>query len=116
MENRKRNNALLLALGAAAGAAAGWWLNTDKGRRFRKDSAEKINRWGEEMSEKASEKVADIKDGVQQTLSKGQDLVSQAGDAIKSKINVFANSAADTVDEAEKKFQNGVQKAKNEMS
>ena len=58
MDSQKRSNrrGLFFALGIAAGAVAGWYLNSDKGRRIRSESAKVID----ELSDKAVENAHTI--------------------------------------------------------
>ena len=46
MESQKKSRrGLFFILGIAAGAAAGYYLNSDRGRRVRKDSIDTLGKW-----------------------------------------------------------------------
>jgi hypothetical protein len=116
MNNEKRNNRLFAFLGFAAGAAAGWWLNTDQGRAWRKDTSDKINEWGQEVSEKATLGADIVQETVKHTIDQGQSYVTQAGNVIKEKFDTFSHSAAETAADVEESFKKGMKKAKNHIS
>lgn len=72
-----RNSGLLFALGAAVGAAAGYFLNSDRGRKIRKESTEKISDWSDKAAENAQEVVDQSKHSAQQLLRKSEELANR---------------------------------------
>ena len=53
--NRSTKHGLFFILGAAAGAAAAWYLNSDEGRELRRKSAKAMSEWSDKASGEAQE-------------------------------------------------------------
>ena len=70
-------------LGAVAGIAAGYYLNSDKGRRMRRDAGDQLARYGSAISEKAS-------GGARQVQSYALDI----GEAIRNHLNSLSDSTS----------------------
>lgn len=115
MEN-KRKNRLAVALGVVAGAAAGWWLNSDRGRKFRKDTAEKAVEVGNQVGDTAREQISNVSENLKNLAGQGKETIAKAGDAIKNGISNLASSASDQVDSGENALKNGADKAKNKLN
>jgi gas vesicle protein len=85
--NRSNRRGLYFILGLAAGAAAGWYLNSDRGRKVRRESAEAIGEWSEKAAENAQQFVDKSKSYAEDLASKfqrnAQDAQEMAEDMIK---------------------------------
>ena len=83
-EKRSSRKGLYFLLGIAAGAAAGWYLNSENGRRFRKRSADTISDWRETAASNA-----------QQLVEKSRDYA----DDLASRLDEYANNAHEMSEE-----------------
>lgn len=72
MDSVKRSDrkGLYFVLGLAAGAVAGWYLNSDKGRKVRHESAQAIGEWSEKAAENAQHIVEKSKHYAEDLASK----------------------------------------------
>ena len=102
---------LWFILGAAAGIAAGYYLNSDKGRRMRHDAGDQLVRYGSSLSEKAS-------GGARHMQSYANDI----GEAIRNHLNSLSDSTNTLRHRLEHQFDSGkkvlkgkVRKLENEL-
>lgn len=131
MANRKNNTGLAMIIGAAAGVAAGLWLNTTKGKLWRKkvseqakDASQVANEYAQtakgtvnEYSAKAKEQVNHISSTVKTEASnlkgKANEYVQQGKDALKKQASSFENKTASN--NATEAIREGVEKAKQRL-
>lgn len=138
MSNQSNNNNWKLLVGLAGGAALGWWLNTDKGREFRKNTGEKLNEFGNTVSETTQRQYANAAENVKsaietgkeglnntletgkkslnETLEVGKTYATSIAETAKSKLNIEVNQVEDVIDEAESAFDRGARKAQATIS
>ena len=88
-----RRNNLMLGVIAGASFALGYWLNSDKGREFRKDAEdtvhdayEKGQKTAHEAWEKTSEKVNEVIDTSVDMMQKARDVAAEAERKVKEKV------------------------------
>jgi len=123
MSNQNSNNNWKLIAGLAGGAALGWWLNTDKGRAFRKDANVKLNEFGNTVSTEAQRQyeaaAESMKSGLEsgkkslnQTIETGKIYAERISETAKAKLNNASNTAENKLEHAETAFQKGANKAK----
>jgi gas vesicle protein len=116
MSDNKNNRGLQLILGFAAGAIAGWWLNTDQGKAFRKNSADTVNQWGQNVGDVVTTQASHLQEGLKQTLANGQEMVAHAGQVIKERIQGASEEATEVVETAEADFAKGMKKAQQHLN
>ena len=104
-----------LAIGLFAGAAVGYYLASDDGKKMRKQAkkqAKKLEKQArvalKEQSEVLSVKINEITDNA-------KTMVNQASETAKTKMAAYKNEAEDVVEEAEGSFQQGINSAKAKM-
>lgn len=107
---------LWFLLGAIAGAAAGFYLNSAEGRRFRERMAEQATDYGRTISEQAQNQYSHLSSNVNSALEQGKTYVNEFGKTVKTKIDEVANTAKSAVGSIETGFQKGMNKAKEEAS
>lgn len=112
MNTRKRN---LFGLGVLAGAAIGYWLNTEQGKAVRRQASGKVNELGQVASEYIKENAAQIKQTATSTLEQGQEIVNNLTTQAKDTINNAADTAEDRLDTANHSLQNGISKARSKI-
>lgn len=109
MKERKNNNGLLLLLGMAAGAAAGFYLNSDKGRTMRRKTGEQINRWGDDWSDRARNGMSQLSSTVNSAVDRSKEYLEDVGDNVRSRLdNIYQKTESMTET-------NGLQKAKKRI-
>ena len=73
--NRNRRGMMLL-LGAAAGAAAGFFLNSDQGRRVRQDAGTQINHLGREVGTRTRRGFDSLSTNVNSLIERGRSMIT----------------------------------------
>lgn len=109
---QKKNSGILFLLGAAIGAAAGYYLNSESGRKLRNDAAQKAGELAEEAESKAKEGVSQFKSGFNSAVEKSKDVFSEATDSFKSRLKQFENKSGETMEKVESAYQRGVDEAR----
>ena len=94
----KTRERVALGLGLMAGAALGFFLNSDKGREVRKDVNEKALKLGEEASERishyteeAKEKADAFSTSISHAVEEGKEYLTHVGENLKKKLVCIAN-------------------------
>lgn len=111
MSNQRRNNGLFW-LGLVAGAAAGYWLNSDRGRKFQQDTADKAKEYGSQIKETSQQQIEQLSSNVNQWIEQGQTYASDIQTVLKERINTASSKAKTAVNNVESSFQRGARKAK----
>ncbi|MEN0047963.1 MAG: YtxH domain-containing protein [Bacteroidota bacterium] len=111
MSNQRRNKGLFW-LGLIAGAAAGYWLNSDRGRKFQQDTAEKAKEYGSQIKETSQQQMEQLSNNVNKWIEQGQSYASDIQTVMKERINTASSKAKTVVNDAESSFQKGARKAK----
>lgn len=93
MSKGKKVSGLGVLFGAAVGLAAGYWLNTEKGKIWRKKSTEDFNKWTSEQQEVLNEQYENLKSSTEEVLKKGEAYIQEAEVKFKEKINHAAKEA-----------------------
>ncbi len=103
---KKSNNegGLALLLGAAVGAAAGFWLNSTEGRLWRKKTFEQAEEFGKDFSTRASSVASNV-----------QNDFSHFTDTAKKKVDQLNKQAQKTVEELKHMGDEFVEKTKTRV-
>ena len=112
-----------LGLGLLAGAAAGYWLNTAEGRRFRKRAQGQLNQYSEQAGQYIAETTETVEQGLGEYMEKGKNLLEegkqvaqQSKESLKNNLVSGALNAADAaegkVDSLSDSLKRGIRKAK----
>ncbi len=116
MDNNKSNSNWKIILGLAAGAAAGWWLNSDKGRKWRKDTSEAMSETGTKLNEQAKVQLENAQASLEQTIEKSREYLDSMSTAVREKMDEFKSTAKEKVEEVENAYEKGVSKAKAKLN
>ena len=100
-----RNNRALLLIGAAAGAAVGYFLNTEKGKQLRKDATITAQKYGNQIQQQSQQTLAQTHDSVNTYLEKG-----------KSQLNILQQKAKEAVDDIATNLQGTANDAQNALN
>ena len=74
-------------LGLLAGAAAGYWLNTAEGRRFRKRAQQQFNEASEQAGQYIAETSQQLDKNVTEYKSKGQAFLEDSKNKVQQKTD-----------------------------
>ena len=85
--NKKGNSNWKLFLGLAAGAAAGWWLNSNKGRQWRKSTSDWAQEKGEVLNEQVTQKMEQVKEDLKKNVDQTKEYVQQIGEKTQKVVN-----------------------------
>lgn len=115
-----------LGLGLLAGAAAGYWLNTSEGRRFRKRAQSQLNDYSENAGQYLAEQTDRAEEGFNRYVGKGKELIEQGKETAQEKrlelknnlisgADTTADAAERTVDSLSDSLKKGISKAKKNV-
>ncbi|MCB0578758.1 MAG: YtxH domain-containing protein [Phaeodactylibacter sp.] len=114
MKDRTRER-VALGLGLLAGAAIGLFLNSDKGRKMRQETGEKIGDVSEKalnelshLSEEVRHKANQFSDEVSHAVERSRDFVSNTGGVIKERAKWLKGATEEKLDVVNKDFKAGV--------
>lgn len=113
-------------LGLLAGAAAGYWLNTTEGKRFRQQTQNQLNEYGEQAGQYLAETAERAENSLNEYTEKGKTLLEDGkqraqtqGENLKQSLISGAETAADKAEQAVDNISNslkkGIQKAKGNL-
>jgi gas vesicle protein len=115
-DNKNQNSNWKIFLGLAAGAAAGYWLNSNRGRQWRKKNAEWVSETTQNLEEQAKNQFENVKEGVSHIVENARDYASTVGEKAKSQLVDYLDTAEEKMDEAESAVEKGAKIAKRKMS
>lgn len=115
MNRDTKRDGLSFFIGLAAGAAAGWWLNSNQGRRWRKDTAERIEETGHQLQERASEQLENVKTGFNTALESGREYATEMGSTVKEKFTRGSKQVDHRLEQVEDAFEEGVRRARQRL-
>ncbi|PSR11027.1 MAG: hypothetical protein C7N36_18640 [Bacteroidetes bacterium] len=119
MSNSQNNNNWKIAFGVLAGGVAGYWLNSDQGRKTRKAAQEAALQYTNEATQFAQEKANAVTESAKSLYEQGVNALDQVTASIKSTVkqstDTIATQAGEEVDRAEDKIQAGIEKARNNV-
>ena len=110
------NNRRLFGFGILTGAAIGYWLNTDKGKAFRKDVATMVGEYSDEISALAKDNALKLGSNFSTAMEDGQTWVSGAKGKLKTSIHELADTVDHTGDEVAEKLETGLEKARKKVN
>lgn len=102
-------------LGLLAGAAAGYWLNTAEGRRFRKRAQGQLEQYSEQAGQYLAEASENVEKGVSEYLEKSKAQTEKLKNNLASGAVNIADAAEEKVDELSESLKRGIRKAKASM-
>lgn len=111
--NRKRS--LYFLLGATAGVVVTYFLTTEEGKAWRKESSKRAGEFGRRLTNQAQEQLGYFSENLDNTLQKGREYASELSNTLRGTLEEVADNAKSTVEKVENSFQRGMRKAKEEM-
>lgn len=116
MDKQERNRSgFAFLFGIAAGAAAGYWLNSNQGRQWRRDTSSKLEETGSQLQEKARQQVEHVKEGFNSALESGREYAGNIESTIKEKISRGSKEIDRNFSQVENAFEEGVRRARQRL-
>ncbi len=109
---QKRKSGILFLLGAAVGAAAGYYLNSESGKKLRADTSQKANELAERAEAKTKEGLQQFKSGFDSAIEKSKDVIHEASGAVKQKLSRLESKSESVLDTAENAYRRGAEEAR----
>jgi hypothetical protein len=101
--------------GLACGIAAGYYLNTEKGRQLRRDTSERVNQWSQDVSERARTGYENFSTKAGEALERSKNYADRTRSTLKDKIHQAANAVENLVDRTEEGYERAADWAANKL-
>lgn len=127
MSDRRSDNGWKFGLGIIAGAALGFWLNSEQGKKVRRDTSQQINDYSNQASAYTKQKYSEAQDGMNSAINqaqsglnsaieKGQELLTELTKYAKNTVSRTADSAETALENAGDSIEKGARKAKAKVN
>lgn len=113
---QKRKSGILFLLGAAVGAAAGYYLNSESGRKLRTETSEKAGELALKAEGKAKEGLDQFKTGFSEAVDKSKEVLAEAKSTVKETVNRLESKSEHVLDSAENAYRRGVNEARSKIN
>lgn len=113
---QKKKSGILFLLGAAVGAAAGYYLNSESGRKLRTDTSNKANELAEKAESKTKEGIHQFKTGFHSAVEKSKEVLHDAKDNVKEKFAKLEDKSERVLDTAESAYRKGAEEARSRIN
>lgn len=111
-----RNQNWKIGLGVLAGAAFGWWLNSEQGRKVRTQ----VQDGAQDLGQQATTFVRDQAENVNHYYLQGKEAVTNAAETVREAVQRNFSQAADqaeeAVDQAGGSMKKGINRAKKKVA
>lgn len=81
-----------LLLGAAAGAAAGWLIYSQKGKEIRTTASDKMQEAGQQLKDKVSSEIDHLTTKAQHIFANGKEAVQEKMERVEKKAKNMAKT------------------------
>jgi len=117
MSTRNNRGGLFTFLvGIAAGAAAGYYLSTEEGRRMREKLSEKTGEFTDEARSYAKETSEKVNHKLDEAMEQGRHYVNDLSETVKHKVDEYGSVAREKIDQTSSAFQEGVSRGKTKLN
>ena len=113
---RESNSGWKFWVGLAAGIAAGWYLNSEEGRQWRRQTAERLNEWTDEVNEIAQKEANQLSARASESLEKSKEYADTTRDKLKRKVKDASKSAEELIDKTEESFEKAADWANKKLN
>ena len=118
MSNRSNQN-LKLGLGILAGAALGYWLNSDQGRKTRTEVANKAEEYGNQAATYVKEQANSLGSQVNDYYEQGRSAVANAAETVRTTLSTSTPTPNETaygvIDDVEDQLKKGIERARKKI-
>ena len=113
---QKKKSGILFLLGAAVGAAAGYYLNSESGRKFRSETTQKANELAEKAEVRTKEGIGQFKTGFDSAIEKSKEVITDAKGTMKEKLAKLESKSESALDTAENAYRRGAEEARSRIN
>jgi gas vesicle protein len=114
--SKKNNSRWAFGLGLLAGALAGYYLNSNQGREWRRRTRQQVNEMTQEVSDRAREQFNQLTDKVEALTRKAQSYFDNLTHSAEEKVEKAKHAADEVAEEVKSSFQKGVDKARRKVN
>lgn len=114
MEDRSKKG-LLFLLGVAAGAAAGYYINSEEGKKVRRQAADRVNEFGQEVETRARDQFDQFSSNLNEAVDRSKHYADDVSSNLKSRIDALASRSGKNLKNAEKAYEANMEKAKRKI-
>lgn len=105
-ENNNRGRSIWrFWFGLAAGVAAGMYLNSDEGRKLRKEYNERLSNWGQDISKRARDEFGNFSEKASEAIEKSKTYADETRNNLKGKVEKFSKAAEEAIDKTEENYE-----------
>lgn len=102
-------------VGIAAGAAAGYYLSTEEGRRMRERLGDKSRTLSNDAATFAKDTSAKVNDNLQTALEQSRTAVNDLTATVKTRIDDYSTNVRQQVDKTSTSFQEGIERGRAKL-
>ena len=113
---QKKKSGILFLLGAAVGAAAGYYLNSESGRKLRTETSIKAGELAEKAELKTKEGLNQFKTGFDSAVEKSKEVLTEATGSVKEKLAQLEKKSEHALDTAENAYRRGADEARSRIN
>ncbi|MBY5960176.1 YtxH domain-containing protein [Membranicola marinus] len=113
---QKKKSGILFLLGAAVGAAAGYYLNSESGRKLRTETSNKANELAEKAEARTKEGIHQFKSGFDSAVEKSKEAISEASETVKERLARLEGKSENILETAENAYQRGAEEARSRIN
>ena len=113
--NRGGGGLFTFLVGIAAGAAAGYYLSTEEGRRMRERLGDRTQHFTDEASTYARQTSERVNENLQSALAQSREKVNEFTETVKHRVDELSATAKSSVDRTANSFQEGIERGKAKL-
>ncbi len=113
---KESNSGWKFWVGLAAGIAAGWYLNSEEGRRWRRQAGDRLNEWGSEMNEIAEREMNQLSAKATESLERSKGFADSTRHNLKQKVEKLSRAAEDLIDKTEENYEKAADWANKKLN
>lgn len=101
--------------GMAAGVTAGLYLNSEEGKKTRRQAGDQINEFGKDLENKAKDQYEHLSSNVNEYVDRGKHYVDDVSSSVKESVNKVANRSGSILGKSKNRYGENVEKAKRKI-
>jgi uncharacterized membrane-anchored protein YhcB (DUF1043 family) len=110
--SQSNNDRYAFILGTLAGVGLGFWLNSNQGREYRQQAAEKSRELGDQAVNYAQNTIDQTRTQAADAYDRGKHMVDKFTQDLKQEASKTTTKADKAIEDARKSFSDGMDKAR----
>lgn len=106
----------MFGIGLLAGAALGYWLNTENGKKVRRQVGQTVHEMGQQTASFVQEKGAKVQQTLEDAAEKGTKIVDELVTQAKESITASTEATTEKVEDAGESLNKGIKKASQKIA